>query len=336
MENRYSRQILFSEIGPEGQQEIESGTVVIIGCGALGTSIADNLVRAGVGSIKLIDRDFVELSNLQRQVLFDETDVRRKLPKAVAAAERLTQINSSVRVEPMVVDVNPSNIMGFIESADVVMDAVDNMETRFLINDACMKAGKPWIYGGVVGSYGMTMNIIPDKTACLRCYIENAPEPGSLPTCDMIGILNTVPRIVGSYQATEAMKILMGKDIDPSLIYIDPWERVFTKIDIQRRPECPACGKRNFFYLEGDAFSKSFSLCGRNAIQIIPEGVIQINALTLQKRLSTMGETRFNGFFLSFAIDTYELIIFPDGRTIVKGTSDVKTAKSLYARYVGI
>lgn len=335
-EERYSRQELFSEIGREGQELIQEGSVLIIGCGALGTLLANNLVRAGVGRIRIVDRDFVELDNLQRQALFDEEDVRRRLPKAVAAMEKLKKINSTIRIESEVLDVNHRNIEALITPVDLVLDATDNMETRFLINDACIKNMVPWIYGGAVASYGMTMNIIPGKSACLRCIIEKVLPPGTTPTCDMVGVLNSVPAIIASIQSTEALKILMGRCVpDNGLIYIDVWQRRFSQLHLKRQPNCPTCVQMEFDFLHGKGLSETFSLCGRNAVQINPPSNNEINLEKLKESLITVGKVYYNGYFLSFKIDQYELIVFPEGRTMVKGTTDESIARSLYAKYVG-
>ncbi|MGD2126617.1 MAG: ThiF family adenylyltransferase, partial [Desulfobacteraceae bacterium] len=328
---------LFSEIAEHGQELIQEASVLIVGCGALGTVSANHLARAGVGEIKIADRDFVELDNLQRQILFDEEDARRRLPKAVAAAEKLKRINSEIRIEPIIADVNPKNIESLINSAQVVLDATDNIETRFIINDACVKNGVPWIYAGVVGSHGMTMDILPGKTACFRCLMETAPPPGTMPTCDMVGVLNSVPAVIASIQATEALKIMVGhQERDNVLIYVDLWEGKFSRFKVKQHPDCPACGQREFTFLDGHALSESFSLCGRNAVQISPVIRGEIDLEQLKAHLMPLGEVEHNGFFLSFRTGPYELVIFPEGRTMVKGTTDESVARTLFAKYVGV
>lgn len=333
---RYSRQVLFREIGEHGQKLIQEASVLIIGCGALGTVSANHLARAGVGKIKIVDRDYVELDNLQRQILFDEEDAIRRLPKAVAAVEKLRKVNSDIQIESEVLDANPQNIESLITSVSLVVDATDNVETRYLINDTCIKNNIPWIYAGVVSSYGMTMDIIPGKSACFRCLVKSPPPPGSLPTCDMVGVLNSVPGVIASIQATEALKILIGhQDVGGNLIHVDLWTEEFGKFNIERDPNCPACGQKKFDFLHGDTFSEAFSLCGRNAVQISPLKDTRFNLKGLKERLMPLGEVDDNGFFLSFKVGQYELIIFPEGRAMVKGTTDESIARSLFAKYVG-
>lgn len=334
---RYSRQIMFSEIGEKGQERLQNSSVLIVGCGALGTVSANHLTRAGVGFIRIVDRDYVELSNLQRQILFDEEDARQKLPKAVAAADKLRKVNSEIQVEPVMLDVNPKNIESLIDSADLVLDATDNMEIRYLINDACVKSGTPWIYAGAVGSYGMMLNIIPGKTACLRCLMNDPPGPGTMPTCDMIGVLNGVPAVIASIQATEALKILTGHPgMENTLIYVDLWQGEFLRFEVKKNADCPTCAGKKFEFLQGHSFSETFSLCGRNAVQISPSGDREINLEDLKERLQPLGEVDDNGFFLTFQADGFELNIFPEGRTMIKGTTDESIARTLFAKYVGV
>jgi len=335
-DSRYSRQILFSEIGEDGQEMIQKASVLIIGCGALGTMSANHMARAGIGRIKIADRDYVELDNLQRQIMFDEDDARDRLPKVFAAEKKLKKINSEIRIEPLFQDVNPSNIEPLVCTVDLVLDATDNIETRFLINDACIKNGVPWIYGGVIGSSGMTMNIIPGKSACFRCFNENPPPPGIMPTCDTVGVLNGVPGIIASIQVTEALKILTGRQKASNvLLHIDLWESMFSQLKITQNPDCPTCGLGRFDFLSGDTYSETFSLCGRNAVQITPAGDNIIDLKTMKERLMPLGDVHDNGFFLSFKIDRYELNIFPEGRTMIKRTTDESIARSLFAKYIG-
>jgi adenylyltransferase/sulfurtransferase len=334
---RYSRQVLFSGIGEDGQNRISRSAVLIIGCGALGTMLANHLVRAGVGSIKIVDRDYVELSNLQRQVLFDEADVRKQLPKAVAAVEKLKQINSDIRIEPLILDVNAKNMESMLTKIDLVLDATDNMETRYLINDACIKRDIPWIYGGVIGATGMTMDVIPGKSACLRCLSEAPPAPGSMPTCETEGVLSSAPAVIASIQAIEALKIMVGHHpVGGELVHIDLWENESNRFQVNRRSDCPACVNRQFSFLEGASSTEVFSLCGRNAVQITSGGDIQLDLSGLKKRLAPLGTVSDNGFFLTFQVESYELIIFPDARTIIKGTTDESVARGLFAKYIGI
>jgi molybdopterin/thiamine biosynthesis adenylyltransferase len=334
--DRYARQILFHEIGENGQQRLAAATVLIVGCGALGTVSANHLARAGVGNIRIIDRDYVELNNLQRQILFDETDALNRLPKAIAASQKLKKINSEIRIEALIADVNPGNIEDLIAGMDLVLDATDNMEIRYLINDACVKHQVPWIYAGVIGAFGMTMNIIPGKTACFRCLMQTPPDPGTMPTCETVGVLNGAPGVIASIQAVEAMKILTGHlPSGAALIYVDLWTQEFNRFSIERHPECPVCAGKHFDFLSGDRYSETLALCGRNAVQITlaPGGKFSIERL--KNRLADLGELTDNGFFLSFKVDTYELIIFPEGRTMIKGTTDESVARNLFAKYIG-
>jgi molybdopterin-synthase adenylyltransferase len=335
-QDRYARQILFHQIGENGQQRLAAATVLIIGCGALGTVCANHLARAGVGNIRIIDRDYVELNNLQRQILFDETDALDRLPKAIAASQKLKKINSEIRIEALIADVNPGNIEDLIAGMDLVLDATDNMEIRYLINDACVKHQVPWIYAGVIGAFGMTMNIIPGKTACFRCLMQAPPEPGTMPTCETVGVLNGAPGVIASIQAVEAMKILTGHlPSGAALIYVDLWTQEFKRLSIERHPECPVCAGKHFDFLSGDRYSETLALCGRNTVQITlaPGGEFSIERL--KKRLAALGEVTDNGFFLSFKVDTYELIVFPEGRTMIKGTTDESVARNLFAKYIG-
>ncbi len=300
--------------------------------------IADTLVRAGVGRVRIIDRDVVELNNLQRQVLFDEEDVARGLPKAVAAAEKLRQINSQVIVEPVVADVNPANVERLIDDVDVVLDGTDNFETRFLLNDACFKHATPWVYGAVLATYGMTRAIIPRRTPCFRCLLAEMPSPGSTPTCDTAGVLGAAVNVVASLEATEGLKILLGKTdaLYSGLLYIDVWAGTFERLEMGRREEpCPVCDLGRFEFLEAEAGSYLTRLCGREAVQIGVYGEAKVHLPDLAKRLESIGEVRLNDYMLRFRVDSYELTVFPDGRTIVKGTTDEATARTLYARYVG-
>jgi len=333
---RYSRQVFFSGIGEVGQSCISKSTILIVGCGALGSNMANLLARAGVGTVKIVDRDFVELSNLQRQVLFDEMDAEKRLPKAAATAEKLKQINGDIRVEAFIHDVNPRNIETMLAGVDLVLDATDNMETRYLVNDACVKHQIPWIYGGVIGATGMTMDIIPGKSACLRCLSDAPPAPGSMPTCETEGVLGGTPAVIASIQATEALKIMVGHHpTGGNLIHIDLWENEFNRFQVNQRPDCPACVGKRFDFLEGEYASEAFSLCGRNAVQITASREDQLDLKQLKARLLSLGEVADNDFFLTFKVDQYELIIFPEARAIIKGTSDETVARSLFAKYVG-
>lgn len=309
--------------------------MVIIGCGALGTMIATALVRAGVGKVRIIDRDFIEYHNLQRQVLFDEDDIKNQLPKAVAAERHLRKINSSIKIDGIVADVNYTNIEGFIHDADLILDGLDNLETRYLINDAALKHRIPWIYGGAASSFGMTMNIIPGETPCLRCLYPNPHVTGTALTCDTVGVIGPAPFIVGSLQSTEAIKMLVGdKNINRGVIYIDVWEGIFKRFTIFPRTDCPSC-QGKFEFLESRFGARATSLCGQNAIQIINPEVKGISLEKLAARLKPVGEVNYNEFLLRFVVDNHEMVIFPDGRAIIKNTKDESLARGLYAKYIG-
>jgi adenylyltransferase/sulfurtransferase len=309
---------------------------VIVGAGALGSNIINNLARAGVGWIRIIDRDFVELSNLPRQILYDEDDVALKLPKAVAAARKIARINSSITVEARVEDVASHNILDLLEGAELLLDGTDNMETRFLINEACVQQNIPWIYGGAVGSTGMTMNIRPNLGPCLRCFIPELPPPGSLATCEAEGVLNTLPILVAAYQSTEAIKILIGSEtIRPDLLYLNIWESAWRPITIERAENCPVCVGRKFEMLQASQGAWATSLCGRNAVQITPGQPVSNSLADLAIRLGNAGQVRLNDYFLELRVDGYEIILFPTMRAIIKGTSDISVARSIYSKYIG-
>jgi adenylyltransferase/sulfurtransferase len=337
---RYSRQMRFFGIGEVGQQRLLKSKVTLCGCGALGTVLANALVRAGVGHLRLIDRDFIETSNLQRQVLFDEHDVAQNLPKAEAAARKLSAINSSVHVEPIVVDIDRTNILELVKDADLILDGSDNFEVRYLINDAAVKLNKPWVYGGCIGGHGQTMTIIPGETPCLRCVFEAAPAPGEAGTCETAGVLAPIVNIIASFQATEAMKLLIGKKdrINRDLIYIDVWENVQRRIKIAPllgQVDCLCCGRKNFEWLDGVQGSQTTSLCGRNSVQVSHRVAGKLNFEEMARHLETLGAVSYNRFLLKFGVESYEFTVFPDGRAIIKGTDDVDKARTLYAKYVG-
>jgi molybdopterin/thiamine biosynthesis adenylyltransferase len=334
LRDRYSRQTMFPAIGEEGQAKLSNGSVVIIGCGALGTNIATLLVRAGVGKVRIVDRDFIEYHNLQRQVLFDEEDIKAKLPKAVAAERHLRKVNSSVEIEGIVADANYTNIEGFCSGADVILDGLDNFETRLLINDVALKHNIPWIYGGAVAAQGMTMTIIPGQTPCWRCISPGLPDPESIPTCETAGIVGTVPAVVGALQATEAIKILVGAEANRELIIIDLWEGVFHHLKVARREDCPACqGKYEF--LENRFTVKTTSFCGQSrAVQVVDSRVKQIDLDEMAAQLKGIGELSRDEFSLHLHVDGKEITVFPDGRAIIKNTIDESLARELYIRYV--
>jgi len=337
MRKRYSKQILIPEIGEKGQEKLLNSSVLIAGCGALGSVIANSIVRAGIGRVRIIDRDFIELDNLPRQVLFDEEDIKKGLPKAIAAAEKLRLINSGIRIEPFVADLTSENIEELIRDVDIVLDGTDNFETRFLINNACVKHGKPWVYGGVVSTNGMSAVIIPGETPCLQCYIGGIPAPGTTPTCDTVGVLGTIVNIIASVEVTEALKILTGnmESLLRKLVYIDPWNGQWKLYDISKGKRCRVCDDREFEFLEKGKESRLAGLCGQNAVQISPISKDTVSFPGLAERLSAAGEVSYNDYMLRFRIDKYELTVFPDGRTIVRGTTDPAAAKTVYSKYIG-
>ncbi len=337
---RYVRQTIFHGIGREGQAKLLAAKVVVIGCGATGTTIANHLARAGVGDLVIVDRDFVELNNLQRQMLFDENDLHDALPKAVAAERKLHAINSEISVRGIVADVNAENIESLIEGATLVMDGTDNFETRYLLNDACVKHGIPWIYTGAVSGYGMSQTIIPDETACLRCLFPDVPPPGTSPTCDTAGVVGPVVGTVASISAAEAIKFLVGQgELNRGIIHVDLWDLSLEQFPIGgKRTDCETCGKRHFEFLDEERGSVSTSLCGRNAVQIRVAYGQNIDLSQVKKQLEQTAKfTAANDFLLRFVVDTdYEITLFTDGRAIIKGTDEESVARNLYAKYVGL
>ena len=336
MLDRYSRQILFPGIGEEGQRKLGNSSVVIIGCGALGTTIATSLVRAGVGKVRIIDRDFIEHHNLQRQVLFDEEDMRNGLPKAIAAERHLRRVNSSVEIQGVVADVNYTNIERLVDDADIILDGLDNFETRLLINDVSLKHNIPWVYGGAISSHGMTMTIFPHETPCFRCLQASTTSKGIALTCDTAGVISPAPFIIGSLQTVEAMKILVGaEEINRDLIVIDVWKNKFSRFKIGRRADCPTC-HGEYEFLEARFGTRTTSLCGQNAVQVLNPEVREVSFERLATHLGPIGEVSYNEFMLRFRVDNHEVVIFPDGRAIVKNTDDEALARGLYAKYVGM
>ncbi len=332
---RYSRQILFAGIGVTGQERLLRSQVAVVGCGALGSFQAGALARAGVGHLVLVDRDYVELSNLQRQWLFDEADAEEALPKAIAASRRVARINSQIRITPHVADLIPSNIAELLGQPDLILDGTDNFETRYLINDYAVSRNIPWIYGAAVGSYGLTMPVLPGRTSCLKCIYPNPPV-GAQPTCETVGVLNAVTGVIAAFQAGDAIRILCGQAVSlrPCITTVDLWSGQVRQIDQPPPdPQCPVCAQRRFTHLEGAAHAP-ISLCGRNAVQI-HERARPIDLAALKEKLSPLGQVRANQFALRFFLPPYELTIFPDGRAIIKGTTDAALARSLYAKYLG-
>ena len=339
MKERYSRQMLFREIGAGGQEKLLNSRVLLVGCGALGASHAEILARAGVGFLRIVDRDFVEFSNLQRQTLYSESDARERLPKAVAAQNRIKEINSEIETEAIVADVNHSNIENLIKDCDLILDGTDNFQIRYLMNDACVKHSKTWIYGAAVSSYGTTMTIFPTETPCLRCIFEEMPNAGSAPTCDTAGVIQPIITSISAIQTTEALKILTGNrdKLHKSLIQIDVWQNDWRKIKLGfPNKDCECCARANFEFLDAESSEFSAVLCGRNAVQIAPPKASQIDLQNLGDRLKNLGEIKLNEYLLRLAIDDYELTVFRDARAIIRGTNDISTARSIYAKYIGV
>ncbi len=331
---RYRKQALFPPIGEAGQARIVDAQVAIIGLGALGSVSAELLARGGVGRLRLVDRDFVELDNLQRQTLYDERDAELRLPKAIAAKRKLEAVNGSIEIEAIVADVNPDVVLELLRDIDVVIDGTDNIETRLLLNDACLKMGVPWVYGGALGSSGSVMAVLPGRTACLRCLID-APPAGSLPTCDTMGVLAMTTHVVAALQATRALQIIVGADVDTRYVSVDVWEGDVHLAEVLPRPDCPAHAGR-YDYLSGARLSWTTVLCGRDAVQITPTETQTLSLDALEDRLKRIGPVTNNGFLLSVPIQGLEMLVFADGRAIIKGTTDMARARALYARYIGL
>jgi molybdopterin-synthase adenylyltransferase len=337
LDERYSRQILFRGIGLEGQRKLAAARVAIVGCGATGSALAGLLARAGVGTLRIIDRDYVEPSNLQRQSLFDEKDAAESLPKAIAAACKITAFNSQIVVEPKVEDLIPANIEALLEGMSLILDGTDNFETRYLINDYAVDRSLPWIYSAAVGSYAVTLDVLPGQTACLACLFPDSPR-GMVETCETSGILNSTVNLVASIAATEALKLIVAGPSSPqlrrTLLSFDVWTNENAEISAAKpRPGCRTCDQRDFIHLAGEA-RPHITLCGRNSVQI-HERQRPIDFAEMDRRLQSHGTVRHNDFVLKFWHDPYEMTLFPDGRAIIKGTSDTAVARSLYARYVG-
>ena len=338
IEERYSRQILFTGIGKEGQRRLSESRALLVGCGALGSAHAEALARAGVGKLRIVDRDFVEASNLQRQTMFTERDAVERTPKAVAAANHIREINSEIEVEAEITDVNHSNIERLINDCAVVLDGTDNFATRYLINDACVKHGCNWIYGAAVGSYGVTMTIRPHQTPCLRCVFEEAPPAASAPTCDTAGVIMPIISVVAAVQVSEALKLLTGDlaALHGSLMQFDVWRNEWRKINPgPPAPDCPTCALGKFETLQAVSGDFAAVMCGRNAVQISPSQPTQVDFKALAERLRGAGEVKFNDYLLRFRTGEFELTVFQDARSIIRGTDEMTTARSLYAKYIG-
>ena len=340
-ESRYARQIRFPPIGEAGQTRLQDSRALIVGCGALGSVIANTLTRAGVGFLRIVDRDFLEKSNLQRQVLYDEADVESGLPKAIAAANRLRQINSEIQIEPVVADVDASNIESLCNDVDVILDGSDNFEIRFLINDVSVKHGIPWVYGGCLGADGQTMTILPDESACLNCLmLDGPPPPGTTPTCDSFGILSPIINVIASIQSSEAIKILSGNlnSVSRKLNVFALWDNDIRQLNVANlrdQVDCPTCKQNQFEWLSGNRGSHSAVLCGRNAVQLSFPDRQDVSLQELKSRLESLGRVECNQFLLRFHIEEFVLTVFPDGRAIVSGTEEVSVARKLYAQYLG-
>jgi len=338
--DRYVRQMRYPPLGEEGQRRLIVSRALVCGCGALGSVLANTLARAGVGHLRIVDRDFLELNNLQRQVLYDEDDVAAQLPKAVAAAAKLRKINSQIEIEPIVADVEPGNIESLVEDVDIIVDGTDNFETRFLLNDVAVKHGIPWVYAGCLGAEGQTMTILPGETACLRCLMQDAPPAGTSPTCDTAGILSPIINVMASIQASEAIKILSGNRdaISRSLTVIDLWDNTIRQVkldSLRDQTDCPACKQGEFPWLDGTRGSHSAVLCGRNAVQLSPPAGGRVSLESLAKELASVGQVSGNAYLLRLAVDEYQITVFPDGRAIIGGTDDITTARTVYAKYIG-
>jgi molybdopterin/thiamine biosynthesis adenylyltransferase len=337
VDDRYSRQILFNGIGEEGQRRLLAARVLIVGCGALGSAHAESLARAGVGHLRIIDRDFVEPSNLQRQTMFTESDAEKRLPKAIAAANHLREINSEIEIEPHILDLNHSSVERLLDGCDVVVDGTDNFATRYLINDACVKHDTNWIYGAAVGSYGVTMTVRPHQTACLRCVFEEVPPAASAPTCDTSGVIMPIINIVSAVQVSETLKLITGRvgDLHGSLMQFDVWRNEWRRIGTgNRRADCRTCGLALYETLSHSAEGAAV-LCGRDAIQISPAQPTRVNFSSLAEKLRRTGEVKFNEYLLRFKTGKFELTVFQDARSIIRGTDEIAIARSLYAKYIG-
>ena len=334
--DRYARQAALAVIGPAGQQRLAASTVLVVGCGALGSTQAELCARAGVGSLVLVDRDIVELSNLHRQSLFTEQDVHDRLPKAAAAERRLREINSEIEIEGLVVDLTAANVVELIRRADVVLDGTDNFETRYLLNDASVREGKPWVYGGVLGTEGLVLPVDPGTGPCLRCVFPEPPDGRGLPTCETLGVLNAAVAWVAALQVVEALRRLTGAPpAPPELRALDVWRGWVSSVKAPRAEDCPCCGQRRFEFLEQGRGSSSTVLCGRNAVQVTPEKPGALDLEQLAAGLRPLGTVAMTGLVLDFEVAGRRLVVFPDGRVLVMGTTDPAEARTLVARYIG-
>ena len=331
--DRYARQTILSEIGDEGQNKLSDGTVAVVGLGALGTVSSSLLARAGVGRLLLVDRDVIELNNLQRQLIYNEEHIGES--KAAIAYKELKKVNSDVDITGLAIDLNHQNVGRLLKGTDVVVDGTDNMETRFLLNDYCVKNDIPFIYGGSIATYGMTLTITPNNGPCLRCLFPQIPVPGTLPTCDTFGILNTVPTIIASIQSTEAIRLLVGVEPRRTLTVFDPWYNEQREIEVTRREDCVCCAKNEFDFLKAKARDVVVALCGQDACSVTPSKSAELSFDDMEKKLSKVGETKVGIATLTLYVDEYEIVLFKDGRALIKGTDDESKAKSIYSQYVG-
>ncbi len=338
--SRYRRAAQFSSLGDEGQAQIERSRVLLCGCGALGSMIAERLVRSGVGYLRIVDRDWVELSNLQRQTLFTEKDAAEGVPKAIAAVRTLEEINSQVTIEPIVEDISFTNIQRLGQDVDLILDGTDNFETRLLINDFCIQNNRPWVHGGCLGASGQIMTIVPGKTACFRCLVPDVPPRDAMPTCDTAGVLGPAIGIVASWQAAEALKILSGhiESVCDKLITIDTWNtscRMLSLDQLRTAGTCPACAHGRLEFLTGQRSELATVLCGKNAVQLAPASSQPIHLPNLAQQLAHSGAVTLNPFLLRFDADPYKVTVFRDGRTIVEGTTEVAIARGVVAKWLG-
>ena len=337
--DRYRRQLRYAPLGEEGQRRLMQSRVLVVGSGALGCVVADTLVRAGVGFVRLVDRDFVETDNLHRQVLFDESDAEAQLPKAVAAASRLASVNSTVEIEPVVADLNATNIHKLTDDVELIVDGTDNFETRYLINDYAVANNRPWIFGGCVGTEGQTLAIVPGETPCLSCIMPEPPPATAQPTCETAGVLGPIVNVIASLQAIEALKLLSGnrQHLNPSMTLVDLWGNQIRSIGVgnSRSDDCPTCGRRDFAWLDGRRGSAITRLCGSNSVQIAPASPEPVDLPALAERLRTVGHVTANPFLLRLKVDDYLLTLFADGRTIIGGTDDPAVARTVLAKYLG-
>ncbi len=337
---RYSRQIRFAPIGEKGQLRLRHSRIAIVGAGALGAALANHMARAGVGYIRIIDRDFVEMSNLQRQMLFDEADARKMMPKAIAAAEKLTAINSTIQIEPHVADVTWQNAEELLTGVDLILDGTDNFAIRYLINDVSVKYGIPYVYGGIIGAAGTSALFVPGKTPCLACLFPEPPLPGSVETCDTAGVIGPIIHLITAFQATESLKYLVGdhEQLSGQLIHVDLWNNHFIHMRTldKKDPSCPACVQHRFRFLEEqEATSMETVLCGRNTIQIRPAQPLNVDLDEMASRLAPHGKIEQNRFLVRLHLKTLSLVLFRDGRVLIQGTNDLVTARRLYAQYIG-